>query len=47
VWTHEFAHLDNLVREFLGESQTPTIDEIMAMLPEEKTIFVTSGEQPK
>lgn len=39
VWTHEFAGAD-LLAELNGEQPAPTFDEIMAMLPPDKTIRV-------
>ena len=41
VWTHEFADIVSIRREFLGEKATPTMDEIMALLPQDKLIVFT------
>ena len=43
VYTHEFA-LDyaGICREFLGEKQPPTIDEIIELIPEDKRLFVVN-----
>lgn len=40
VWTHEFAFIENLQKEFLGEKEPPTMDEIMALLPNDKIILI-------
>jgi hypothetical protein len=40
VWTHEFANGDALMAELLGEAPRPTIEEIFALLPAEKTIVI-------
>ena len=41
VWTHEFGlNYDGLKKEFLGESQPPTMREIFEMIPEAKRIIV-------
>lgn len=40
VWTHEFAFIENLQKEFLGEKEPPTMDEIMALLPNDKTVLI-------
>ncbi len=40
VWTHEFAHLEGLWGEYLGERKAPTMQEIIDMIPEAKRILV-------
>jgi hypothetical protein len=41
VWTHEFGlNRDGLLRELEGKITPPTFDEILAMLPAEKTIVL-------
>lgn len=40
VFTHEFAKRDNLVMEYLGEKETPTLEEIINLIPEEKRIVL-------
>jgi len=44
VYTHEFAHVDNLRAEYLGERQAPTFDEIIGLIPKEKLIVIGTGE---
>ena len=39
VFTHEFGlNHEGLKRELLGDSPTPTMEEIMALIPEDKRI---------
>lgn len=40
VFTHEFADPDRLRAEFLKERPAPSLVDILAMLPAEKTIVV-------
>ena len=40
VWTHEFANVEALVAELLGDRPAPTFDEIVNMIPEEKRLIV-------
>lgn len=41
VWSHEFAlNLDGIKKEFLGEGQPPSMQEIIEMIPEAKRIVV-------
>lgn len=41
VFTHEFGlNLEGLKKEFLGEAQAPTLEEIVNLIPEEKRILV-------
>ncbi len=39
VYTHEFANKENLQREFLGDKEPPTFEEIFALIPEGKQIL--------
>lgn len=45
VYTHEFAFMDNLVKEFLGERPAPTLEEIMDMIPEEKRVVIFANSK--
>lgn len=40
VFTHEFAYSDELKKEYLGEKEAPTFDEILNLIPAEKRILV-------
>lgn len=40
VWTHEFAFRDRLVAELYGDAPTPTLEEIIGLIPEEKRIII-------
>ena len=40
VWTHEFAFIENLQKEFLGEKEPPTMDEILSLIPKEKLMII-------
>ena len=40
VWTHEFANLNGLAAEFLGEKEPPTMDEIIDLIPAEKRVLI-------
>lgn len=40
VFTHEFAFVDHLRREFLGERAAPTFREICALIPADKLLIV-------
>ena len=43
IWTHEFGlNYGGLVKEFLGETEAPTMDDIINMIPEEKRILVVT-----
>ena len=39
VYTHEFASKESLQREFLGDKEPPTFEEILALIPDGKQIF--------
>ena len=43
VWTHEFAYPDMLRRELRGEVPTPTMDEIVAKIPEDKAVCIVTA----
>ena len=38
VYTHEFAFIDELQKEFLGEKEPPTLEEILSLIPNGKLI---------
>lgn len=40
VYTHEFAFRDELIKEYLGEKQMPTLEEILNLIPEQKRIII-------
>lgn len=41
VYTHEFGlDYEGLVMEYLGEKATPTLEEIINLIPEEKRIII-------
>jgi hypothetical protein len=40
VYTHEFAFVDNLKKEFLKEKLPPTFEEICNLIPKEKRIII-------
>jgi len=40
VYTHEFGSASNLIDEYEGERPSPTFDEIIAMLPQDKLIVI-------
>ena len=43
VFTHEFGlNYAGLCKEFLGEKEPPTMNEILHMIPQEKLIVVTN-----
>lgn len=42
VFTHEFADRKRLLEELEGVVAAPSMDEIMALLPQEKTVVVSS-----
>ncbi|MDD5537251.1 MAG: hypothetical protein PHS36_08765 [Candidatus Cloacimonetes bacterium] len=44
VWTHEFAYLDELQKEYLGDKDAPTFEEIVNLIPEEKRLVVFEGD---
>lgn len=40
VFTHEFAFPEELKKELYGEKEPPTLEEICALIPEEKLILI-------
>ncbi len=40
VFTHEFAFRDNMVREYLGEKEAPSFDDIINLIPKEKRLII-------
>ena len=40
VFTHEFAFIDNLRKEYLGEEQAPTLKEIIELMPKDKRAVI-------
>ena len=43
VFTHEFGlNYGGICKEFLGEKESPTMDEILNLIPQEKLIVVTN-----
>ncbi len=43
VYTHEFAYPDLLLQEILGERDTPSLTDIMCLIPEDKLITVVAS----
>ena len=44
VFTHEFAFMDNLRKEFLGDRTAPKLPEIIAMIPRHKRLLLFSEQ---
>lgn len=40
VFTHEFAYKDAIIREYLGEKERPTFNEVINLIPKEKRIVI-------
>ena len=40
IWTHEFANWSGLVAEYKKERPSPTFDEIISLIPDEKLIIL-------
>lgn len=40
VWTHEFAHQAELIKEYWGDKPKPTFEEIVALIPADKRLVV-------
>lgn len=40
VFTHEFAFVENLRKEFLGERPAPSFTEIMNLIPKDKLVLM-------
>jgi len=48
VWTHEFAHWNALIKEYLGKKPKPTLQEIMDLIPSKKrTIIIRAPDEEK
>jgi hypothetical protein len=46
VWTHEFGlNYDGICDEFLGDSEPPTMEEIINLIPEAKRMIVTLPQE--
>lgn len=46
VYTHEFGlNFDGLIQELLGERDSPTMEEIIELIPEEKRILISTETQ--
>lgn len=43
VYTCEFAFRSDLQKEFLGEKQAPTLEEIVALIPNGSDVIVIQG----
>ena len=42
VFTHEFGmNYDGIVKEYLGEKEPPTFEEIIELIPEDKRIIIS------
>lgn len=48
VYRHEFAsaNADNLIREYEGKCRAPTVEEIMALLPQDKLFIINAPPAP-
>jgi hypothetical protein len=40
VFTHEFGFRDDMVREYLGEKEAPSFEDIINLIPSEKRIII-------
>lgn len=40
VYTHEFANQENIIKEYLGAKDAPTLEEIIDLIPAEKRILI-------
>ena len=40
VYTHEFGFHDELVKEYLGAKETPTFEDVINLIPEEKRLVI-------
>lgn len=46
VFTHEFGlNREGLIKEFYGEKEPPTLDEIFSLIPEEKRVLMPINEK--
>lgn len=41
VFTHEFMFRDELIKEFIGEKEPPTFEEILSLIPKDKLIIAS------
>ena len=46
VFSHEFGYKDSLIKEYLGEKDPPTLDEIIRLIPNEKTLVIFGNNRP-
>jgi hypothetical protein len=45
VWTHEFGlNKDDLVKELNGDSPTPSLTDILNMIPKDKQVIVVKAD---
>jgi hypothetical protein len=44
IWTHEFAFIDEIKKEYLGAKDAPTFEEIVNLIPEEKRLIIGINE---
>jgi hypothetical protein len=44
VYTHEFAWMDELKKEYLGGKKPPSLEEIINLIPEEKRIIINTNK---
>lgn len=42
VWTHEFADIERLQQEFLGDKPPPSMEDIINMIPEDKRLLIVT-----
>ena len=48
VWTHEFADMERLQQELLGERTKPTMEQILNLIPADKRVLlVPTGPAPR
>jgi len=40
VFTHEFAFMDRLQKELLGEAPAPSFEDILALIPADKRVLI-------
>jgi hypothetical protein len=43
VFTHEFAFMDDLKKELLGEKEAPSLEDIINLIPEDKRQIIVIG----
>lgn len=46
VWTHEFAHPDQLWDEYTGKTPAPDFAAILAKLPDPSKVIILDARQP-